>query len=282
MKLRDRLSEEIEKCVGEQWERLSEIRLRCNRPSRYRTIDGQELSGTTITAPKLLKIAHILMENSVYACEEELKEGFFTAEEGCRVGVCGKMSLREGRVHMLSAIGSVCIRIPRAVKGCADVLKPYLDENLLVLSPPGLGKTTLLRDLARLASDSGRNVAIADERRELCACREGIPQLDVGERTDVIDGCPKAQAIPMLIRACAPDMIVADEIGKTEDAEVLLDAARCGVCIAASAHARSVDEAFARKYLADILKSGVFSRAILLGERPGRILEIRKLHCGVN
>lgn len=282
MNLRDRLSLELGADVVQNWEMLSEIRIRSGQKIRYRLTDGTEIAGDVIGAQKLRRLTCSLMENSLYAREEELKEGYFTADGGCRVGVCGKLSILSGSVVEMNAIGSVCIRIPREIKGCAEVLTPYLRESVLVLSAPGLGKTTLLRDFARRASDAGMNVAVADERREICACVDGIPQLDVGSRTDVMDGCPKALAIPMLVRSCAPDLIVVDEIGSGTDAQAILDACRCGVHVAASAHASGIEDAMRRKNIAVLLENNVFERVVVLGKRPGHIAEIRKVSCGVN
>ena len=281
MEMKDRLAAHLDKSISQNWYRLAEIRIRANRPARYRCIDGKELSGPVTDAQQVRKIVHMLMENSVYACEEELKEGYFTADGGCRVGVCGKMSVCSGKVIALNGIASACIRIPREKKGCADQLAVLNCGSILILSVPGLGKTTLLRDFARQISDGGENVAIADERREIAACREGVPSLDVGCRTDVLDGCPKAMAIPMLVRACAPDWIIADEIGGEQDAEALRDAARCGVKIAATAHAANVEEAMLRRHVGALIEDGIFEYAAVLSGSLGHIAEIRKLIRGV-
>lgn len=120
------------------------------------------------------------------------------------------------------------------------------------------------------------NVAVADERREIAACREGVPQLDVGSRTDVMDGCPKAEAMPMLVRACAPDLLVADEIGSRADAEAIRDAARCGVRVAATAHAGDLREALLRGQIAPLIRDGVFDWCAVLGPEPGKIKSLER------
>ena len=277
MELRDRLASRLDARIALLWDVLREIRIRIGRPARYMRLDGGEEQGPVTDASSVQALARMLMEDSLYACEDALREGYFTAAGGCRVGVCGKMPVNGGRIRTLSAIGSLCIRIPRQIKGCAKDLLPHISGNLLILSPPGLGKTTLLRDLARLASESGLNVAVADERGELAACREGVPQLDLGSRTDVMDACPKALAIPMLVRACAPDVIIADEIGGEGDGQALRDAAFCGVHIAASAHAGSMDDAFCRLQLQPLFRDRLFGTIVLLGETPGKIVEIKKM-----
>ena len=144
-------------------------------------------------------------------------------------------------------------------------------RSALIVSPPGMGKTTLLRDLARQLSASGRSVALADERRELAACHRGVPTLDVGPRTDVMDGGPKAEAIGRMIRSMAPDVIVADEIGGEGEARALADAARCGTAIVASAHGGGIGEVLNRPGLREVLTFGVVERIMLLGPTPGAV-----------
>ena len=186
----------------------------------------------------------------------------------------------EGRVTSLGSIGSVCIRIPREIKGCASLLADCILEapltGILILSPPGMGKTTLLRDLVRIVSDRGKNVALADERREIAACMDGIPQLDVGSCTDVMDGLPKAQAIPMLVRACAPEFIAVDELGSLADARAVLDAVRCGVSVIATAHASCQEEALLRPGTGLLLKENAFQYCAVLGGRAGQIKSLRR------
>lgn len=261
-------------------DKLAEIRLRIGMPLRIKCIDGLELSGERVAEQQLRRLVNRLMENSMYACEEELRHGYFTAAGGVRVGVCGKINSGRNGVESLASIGSICIRIPHAVQGCAQELYDAAMQNgpgsILVISPPGLGKTTIIRDLARIASDSGFNVAIADERREIAACVEGVPQLNVGCRSDVMDACRKELAIPMLIRACAPDFVVADEIGGTGDAKVIADAARCGVSVMATAHARDFYSLQNREAFSELLKQGIFDWFVTLGPEVGRIKSMRR------
>lgn len=251
-----------------QGDRLCELRLRMEKPAMLRLLDGSELSGDILSRAALHETLSRMMEDSLYAREEELRQGYFTMSGGLRVGVCGCISARSGAVQAISAVSSLCVRIPRQVLGCGEALWHGKPESLLILSPPGLGKTTIARDVARLVSDAGFNVAVVDERRELAACREGVSQFELGCRTDVMDNCPKHIAIPMLLRACAPDMIVVDEIGNPEDVEALREASRCGVHLLATAHASSIEAACLRF---PSLMGSVFSRAALLGPRPGRL-----------
>ena len=254
---------------------VAELRLRCGQRTRLCLLDGTELAGPVLDAEGLQRIVRRLCGDSLYAFEEELKQGYFTVQSGLRVGVCGRIGMRSGAIQSIAEISSLCIRIPRERKGCGDGLASTLfadgPSSALILSPPGMGKTTLLRELIRIASNAGWNVAVADERCELAACWEGAPQLDVGPRTDVMDNCPKAQALPMLIRACAPQLVAADEIGGAVDAAALLDARRCGVAVLATAHAEGFSDALRRESLSRMLQEGAFDRMILLGPPPGRI-----------
>lgn len=274
------LSPEQCRILREKSNMLTQVRLRISKPLYLEFLDGSEICGGTVLSDQLQTIANHLMQNSLYACESELKNGYFTAKGGMRVGVCGRIKTGGQGIENLSSIGSMCIRIPREIKGCADPLFQVANRekppNLLILSAPGLGKTTLLRDYIRQVSDSGLNVGIADERREIAACLEGVPQLDVGSRSDVLDGCPKEYALEMLIRACSPDMVAVDEIGSEKDALALSDAAKSGVSIAATAHARDIGDAYRRKNIQMMLNSGIFDWYVVLGDQKGRIKTMRK------
>ena len=259
---------------------ITEIRLRAGMPVRMAGTAGEAASDAPVDAEALRGALTALMEHSVYARQAELDRGFFTLEDGSRVGVCGRMFTDGDRVRM-AEIGSACVRVARAIPGCADAVIDAIDapegpRPTLILSPPGMGKTTMLRDIARQLSERGYDVGVADERRELAACRLGVPTLDVGPRTDVMDGCPRPEAIQRLVRSMAPRVIVADEIGGTADAGALSEAARCGVAVVASAHAGGMRDARARRDLGDMLNS-VALLVVLLGPRPGVIRGVWRL-----
>lgn len=281
-KLRIILPEQAATRLGALCNDVYEVRLRTGKPIQLVYGKGDEFVGDVISPEAMRKILAALMDYSVYAREEELKKGFFTMNDGCRVGVCGRMAMAGDVVAGLTAIGSICIRIGREVRGCADVLLPHVIrdnriQSMLLISPPGMGKTTCLRDLARQISDQGFCVSIADERHEIAACHMGVPSVDVGCRTDVMDGCPKWMAIQQMIRAMAPQVIITDEIGGAQDAKALADAARCGIAIIASAHAGSFETLETRGCLNEILHNDIFSTVALLGGQPGNVLEIRTL-----
>ena len=259
---------------------MRELRLRAGRRAQFVFSERSEMFGDPVGAAELTQIAGALMDYSLYAWENELAQGFFTLQGGCRVGVCGRYAESGGRISALTQMHGLCIRIAREVRGCASILADRICENgglksLLIVSRPGMGKTTCLRDLARELSGRGRNIAIADERGEIAALRDGIPALDVGERTDVMDMCPKHIAIGRLVRAMAPDVIITDELGDARDAEAVQDARRSGVAVIASAHADSIGHALARPALRAM--QGAFDLAALLEGAPGRIAEVRSI-----
>ena len=256
---------------------VTEVRLRPGRPIQIGWGHGcGAMTGAALGQAALSRTLAALMEFSVYARQEELDQGFFTLNDGSRVGVCGRMLAGADGLRM-AEIGSACIRVARPVVGCANGLMPHIAasggglRSMLLLSPPGMGKTTMLRDIARQLSDGGTCVGLADERHELAACHMGVPTLDVGARTDVMDGCPRDQAITRLIRGMSPRVIVADEIGGEADALALADAARCGAAIVASAHADSLEEAMSRSCLRAVLDAGVADCVALLGPHPGMV-----------
>ena len=265
---------------------LAEARLRVGRPVQLCLEGGGEaLSSGPLEPGALGRILAALMEYSVYARQAELDRGFFTLDDGSRVGVCGRM-VGEGERLRMAEIGSACVRVARAVPGCADQLLAHIapkggaPRSTLLISPPGMGKTTMLRDIARQLSDGGLCVSMADERHEMAACHMGVPMLDVGARTDVMDGCPRVQAIGRMIRAMAPQVVVADEIGGAGDAMALADAARCGAAVVASAHAGNLEEALARTSLRPVLDGGVINRVALLGPHPGMVAGVWRREAG--
>ena len=265
---------------------LREVRLRADRPAQLKYSRREVMTDGVVSAADLRRALTALMEYSVYAREEELKRGFFTLPDGCRVGVCGQVSMDGGRVASLSGIGAACLRVARAVPGCAAELYPLIEgggrlHSTLLISRPGMGKTTCLRDLARRISEDGWCVAMADERHELAACVDGVPTLDVGPRTDVMDGAPRHIAVPALIRSMAPDCVAVDEIGDPRDAAILADAARCGISVIATAHAGSLREAMDRSCLRELLTGGIFEYAAVLAEdgsgRVSRVYDLKEV-----
>lgn len=222
-----------------------------------------------------------LSQWSVYALEEELRQGFITLRGGHRVGLSGRGTVEGGRLRALKDLGGLNIRISREVTGSAEPLLPDLLGNAkwrsaLLVSPPQCGKTTLLRDLCRLMSRGvprlgmvGVKVGIVDERSEIAGSVEGVPQRDVGPRTDVLDAVPKAEGMIMMVRSLSPQVLVTDEIGREEDATAILDATRSGIQVLASAHGSSVEDVARRPSTRILFEEGVFERIIVLSRRRG-------------
>lgn len=269
--------------------RLQEIRLRIGCPVTFIYDNREEFLGQEggftkekknsycITKNELRETMEYICNYSMYAFEEELKQGFITIQGGHRVGVGGKVIVEKDKVKNIKYISCVNIRLAHEIKGCADQLMPFLREkkrwlNTLVVSPPRCGKTTLLRDMVRYLSEgdkeiTGVNVGVVDERSEIGACYLGVPQNDLGMRTDILDCCPKAEGIMMLVRSMSPVVIAVDEIGSQADREALEQAVNCGCIVFATAHGASLE---------DIKKRGLesfFERFILLkaGGKAGEV-----------
>ena len=269
--LRDRLSGEAD---------LTEVRLRAGQPLEARGIGWARLIGPEVSREELGELVLEMTGYSIYACEERIRQGFFTLPEGHRVGLTGRYASDRGGVTALTGILAVCIRVARAVPGAADPLMPHLFDgdrlkSALILSPPGLGKTTMLRDAARQLSGRGYRVALADERGELAAPdAAGIPTMALGPRCDVATGADKAQLIERLVRSMAPDVVVTDELGGEGDARAVHEAVASGVMVLASAHAANLASARARRGLAPLLEGGLFEVFAVLGGAPGRVESI--------
>ena len=217
-----------------------------------------------------------MCQSSVYAAQNDLCRGFITLPGGHRVGVCGKAAQRGGEIISLSDISSVNIRISREIKGAADRIIGLIWDgrslhNTLIISPPACGKTTLLRDAARLLGGGLYNfkVGIADERCEIAAVSGGVPLNDVGPLTDVYSNCPKPEGMEMLLRSMGPDIIITDEIGTKADEEAARHIINAGVKLICSAHAYDIEDLKRRDILSSLLNTHTFERIIVLSRRNG-------------
>ena len=289
-----RLRDIFKKAVPEI-KRVQEIRIRAGKPV-FVFMDGQEFlllekgtlerwGGTkpeeAVTADQMLikEILGIFSKHSLYAFEDEVRQGFLTIEGGHRVGISGKAVLEGQRMRTIKDISGLNIRLAHQKIGCADCILPFLYENgrlknTLFLSPPGAGKTTLLRDAVRQISNGnaygkGMEVSVVDERSEIGASFKGIPQCDLGVRTDVMDACPKREGMMMLIRSMAPQVIAVDELGSVEDVEAVEKVLRCGCHILATIHAEDMEELKQKAFMEKLLRERAFRRFIVMGKENG-------------
>ena len=268
------LQEAMAQLSLERQRQVMEIRLRQGGPVRAVFPWGEELltrSGRPIAVtPELLqKLLDRATGFSPYALRLEETGLFLPLEGGCRMGLCGEAVVREGRLQGLRHISSMVIRLARQHRGIAREAAQKLTvhgyvEPALIVSPPGRGKTTFLRDLIRAVSEKGYRVSVVDERRELAAARDGVPQLDLGPCTDVLTGCPKAQAMELLIRVMNPQVLAVDELAGEQELQMAREASHCGVALLATAHGDSPDTLRKRPGYGALLDSGTFRWCIVL------------------
>ena len=281
----------------QQKERTEEFRLRVMRPLPVLTLEGElnaapEGHAALVTAEDLEQMIGAVTQYSRYACMETLRQGFLPLRGGFRLGVCGSAVVREGEVNNLKDVSSLALRIVCEQLGLGSDVAPQLFDadghfmSTLILSPPGGGKTTLLRDLIRVlslgdAEHRALRVGVIDERCELAVCCQGRPQMELGSHTDVLSLCPKAVGIPMLLRGMNPQVIAVDEITAAEDIRAMCLAANCGVGLLASIHAAQLDELMRKPLWRELLAADVFRRCIVIRADGGtRRYEVRELPCG--
>ncbi len=225
------------------YKKITEIRLRVNRKVIVLFGNIEKEINLLISKEELQKILLQLTDYSIYTFEEDIKKGFFTVSGGHRIGVCGKIITSNDNITNITNISSLIVRVSNEIIGVSDdIFKhcvPY--KNILVISPPCCGKTTLIRDLTRNLSNSGANITVIDERSEICGMYMGEPQNDIGSRTDVLDSCPKDIGISMAIRTNNPNIIVLDEIGTNKDLLGLYNAFNSGVKILATVHSDDLE-----------------------------------------
>lgn len=281
---------------------VEEIRIRASRPVILQNYNGDwflykdgtlsdNCCGDVYIAmqEEIQKTLELMSENSIYAYQDEIKNGFITIKGGHRVGIAGKTVLDTNSVKNIRDVSSLNIRISREIPGCSSGVARHLVyggkgvRNTLIVSPPQCGKTTMLRDIARFLGDGmasikfrGVKVGIIDERAELAACFRGVPQNRVGIRTDVLDGCPKQIGIMMLLRSMSPEVIITDEIGNRGDFESIMKAVNSGVKVITSVHGHSLSDIRKRQDISELMQSRVFERYVILScaNGPGTVEEI--------
>ena len=293
-KLYEFLPEKIAELMPKEDEasKIAEIRLRNSKPillfsaneeyalSTKGGLTKQIESGVVATREDIKNTVERISGYSLYAWEDELKNGFITLPGGHRAGICGKVVVEDERVKTISHISSVSIRVAHEIKGCSDRIFKWLIKNglghTLIISPPGCGKTTLLRDLIRNISNGksgifqGISVGLVDERQEIAGSFMGIAGNDVGLRTDILDRCPKAKGMIMLLRAMSPKVIAADEIGSAEDIKAIGEIINAGVKLICTVHGRDIEDIRRQRNLSELLENRVFDNYIIISAKNGQ------------
>ena len=263
-----------------EFEKLQEIRIRQGKPLILLGYDGEyePASGRyVVTKEDVREVLDYISHYSLYAFENELRQGFITIEGGHRVGIAGKTIIDNGRIMNMKYITSVNIRVSHEIQGCADEILPLITWNkqiyhTLIISPPRCGKTTILRDLIRQISNGnayvrGCSVGVVDERSELGGCYMGTVQNDLGVRTDILDCCPKAEGMIMLIRSMAPQVIAVDEIGSGDEVHAVEYAMHCGCRMLATVHGESMEELRKKPLFEQMIRERRFERYVVLSGR---------------
>lgn len=262
-------------------EQVYEIRVKIGKPILVYSKDGENIINYIPTKEDMKSIMQKISSYSLYAYEEDIKQGFITIKGGHRIGIAGECVMDKGEVKTIRNISSVNIRICTEVIGCSNKAMKYIFSdnkvhNTIIISPPKCGKTTLLRDIARNISNgvnsvglSGKKVVVIDERSEIGACHFGIPQMNLGIRTDILDNCLKREGLIMSIRSLSPEVLICDEIGTKGDIEALVMAFNSGVNIITTIHGFTIEDLYKRKVFYDLLDNGIIERVITLSTRNG-------------
>ena len=274
--------------VEEFFETVRQIRLRVNMPAFVELSSGEVFLGTQgeflvdrqrawiVKKEDVERFMDAICGYSPYAFYEELKKGYITVPGGHRIGVAGQVVIEGEHIVGIKNICFINIRFSHEIIGAANGLLPLLYEdgqllNTLIISPPGFGKTTLLRDLIRQISDGsniaqGVSVGVVDERSEIAGCCLGVPQNQVGIRTDVLDGCPKKYGMMMLIRSMSPKVVAIDELGSKEDVEELKRVVHCGSRILVTMHGDNFEEIQQKPFARALVEERYFQRYVVLNE----------------
>lgn len=277
------LSQAIQRMPAQRLAMASELRLRRGQRARLAFPWGEELltrngQGIPVTEEMLTALVDRATGFSPYALRLEETGLYLPLEQGCRMGLCGETVIREGKIWGLRHISSLVIRFAREIPGTARQAAERLTEGgtiraALILSPPGGGKTTFLRDLIRCISERGLRVSVIDQRRELAAQRQGENTLELGPCTDVLSGCPKAEGMSLMLRVMNPQVLAVDELAGEDELAAAQQAAFSGVALLATAHAGSLKQVLRRPGYRALLESGAFQYVIELEQYRIRRME---------
>ncbi|MGL4914060.1 MAG: stage III sporulation protein AA [Romboutsia sp.] len=283
------------KSIENQDINIEEIRLRAQKPlilnannkdyfynERTKNLHQNMDNSYIVSKEDIEQTFQIICKYSIHTFMDDIKKGFITLRGGHRIGIVGKAIVEDGQVKNIKHISSLNIRVSRQIKGCSDKVLSHIIKgsnainNTLIISPPQCGKTTLIRDIVRNLSNGNKDyafkgvkVALIDERNEIAGSYLGIPQMDVGIRTDIIETCPKDIGIMMLLRSMSPDLIVTDEIGSESEIKALYTALNGGVGLITTVHGDSIEDIRNRKELCNLLDKELFKKVIILSAKKG-------------
>ena len=277
------LPKEISNIVKQylQEDAVQEIRIKSGKPVILNLSYGEKVLDYRTTSEDLKFMMAKVSNYSLYAFEEEIKQGYITLKGGHRVGLAGECVISNGEVRTIKNISSLNIRICREIIGSSNKIMNLITNNnrvynTLIVSPPKCGKTTILRDIAKNISNgmykinlSGKKVTIVDERSEIAACYNGVPQMNVGIRTDILDNCLKKSGMIMAIRSLSPEVLICDEIGTKGDLEALIMAFNSGVNVIVTVHGYDIADVYGRAVFKDLIDNCILERIILLSNRKG-------------
>ena len=277
------LPKEISNIVKQylQEDAVQEIRIKSGKPVILNLSYGEKVLDYRPTSEDLKFMMAKVSNYSLYAFEEEIKQGYITLKGGHRVGLAGECVISNGEVRTIKNISSLNIRICREIIGSSNKIMNLITNNnrvynTLIVSPPKCGKTTILRDIAKNISNgmykinlSGKKVTIVDERSEIAACYNGVPQMNVGIRTDILDNCLKKSGMIMAIRSLSPEVLICDEIGTKGDLEALNMAFNSGVNVIVTVHGYDIADVYGRAVFKDLIDNCILERIILLSNRKG-------------
>ncbi len=289
----DKLEKKIAEEILDKMNEIEEIRIRVNRPIIIKYGSGEKIIKYSVTPEEILTTLQLICENSIYSYQNQISEGFITIKGGHRIGISGSCVIENGKVININYIYSLNFRIAKEVIGCANNILKYIlnpEENsifnTLIVSAPGLGKTTILRDISRQISSGIKeikfkalNVGIIDERSEISAMYKGMPQKDVGIKSDIIENVPKDIGMKMLVRTMAPRVIVADEIGNEEDVYAINYVICSGCKGIFTAHGTCFQDIYLNPILKELINKHIFERIIFLDNiKKGKIEKIYRIN----
>lgn len=277
--LPEKISSEVRAYINEG--NIQEIRIKIGKPIILILSNEEKVLDYIATNEEMRGILVKISNYSLYAYEEEIKQGYITIKGGHRVGIAGECVISNGEIRTIKNISSLNIRISKAVVGSSNKIMPIITGcdriyNTIIISPPKCGKTTILRDIAKNISNGmytlglkGKKVVIIDERSEVAACYNGVPQMNVGIRTDVLDNCLKNTGMIMAIRSLSPDVLICDEIGTLGEVEALNMAFNSGVNIVVTVHGFDIEDIYSRKVFKELIDESIIERVVILSSRKG-------------